>query len=132
MLAFALGAYAVVGDETAAAAGAVGTTTILAMKAPLHDCLRRLTWAELRSGLTLLVMSFVLLPVLPDRAIDRWGAINPYELWLMTANDSIRSESALERVPLARHRASEANSLQLFEFARFLVERMIPFARKAR
>ena len=29
-------------------------------------------------------MSFILLPVLPDEAIDRWGAINPYGLWLLT------------------------------------------------
>lgn len=84
MLAFALGAYAVVGDQTAAAAGAVATTTLLAAKGMLHEWLQKLTWAELRSGLVLLVMTFILLPLLPDRAIDRWGAVNPHELWLMT------------------------------------------------
>jgi uncharacterized membrane protein (DUF4010 family) len=31
----------------------------------------------------LLTMTFVLLPILPDRTIDPWDAINPYELWLL-------------------------------------------------
>jgi uncharacterized membrane protein (DUF4010 family) len=84
MLAYALGAFAVAGDEVAAAAAAVATTALLAAKGWLHDWLQRLTWEELRSGLVLLIMSFILLPILPDRAIDRWGAINPHELWLLT------------------------------------------------
>jgi uncharacterized membrane protein (DUF4010 family) len=84
MLAYALGAYAVVGDETVAAASAVATTTLLAAKGVLHSWLQRLTWDELRSGLVLLVMSFILLPILPDHTIDRWGAVNPHELWLLT------------------------------------------------
>ncbi|WP_330083482.1 MgtC/SapB family protein [Methylocystis iwaonis] len=84
MLSFALGAYSVVGEETAAAAGAVATASILALKESLHEQIARMTWAELRSGLVLLVMSFIFLPALPNKAIDRWGAINPYELWLMT------------------------------------------------
>jgi uncharacterized membrane protein (DUF4010 family) len=29
-------------------------------------------------------MIFIFLPILPDRAIDRWGAINPHEIWLLT------------------------------------------------
>ena len=84
MLAYALGAFAVAGDEVAAAAAAVATTALLAAKGWLHEWLQRLTWEELRSGLVLLIMSFILLPILPDRAIDRWGAINPHELWLLT------------------------------------------------
>jgi uncharacterized membrane protein (DUF4010 family) len=84
MLAFSLGAYAVVGDQVAAAAAAVATTTLLALKPMLHGFVQRLTWPELRSVLSLFVMSFILLPVLPDHPIDRFGAINPYELWLLT------------------------------------------------
>jgi len=84
LLAFSLGAFAVIGDIQAAVAAAVGTTAILALKAFLHGLIERITWDELRSGLALLVMSFVLLPVLPNRAIDPWDAVNPFELWLMT------------------------------------------------
>jgi uncharacterized membrane protein (DUF4010 family) len=28
-------------------------------------------------------MTFLLLPVLPDRAIDPWGALNPAEVWVL-------------------------------------------------
>lgn len=84
LLAFSLGAFAVIGDIQAAVAAAVATTAILALKAVLHRFVERITWDELRSGLALLVMSFILLPVLPNRVIDPWDAVNPFELWLMT------------------------------------------------
>ncbi|MEF3366446.1 DUF4010 domain-containing protein [Methylocystis sp. 9N] len=83
-LAFALGAFAVIGDMQAAAAAAVATAAILALKSFLHGVVKRVTWDELRSGLALLAMSFILLPVLPNDAIDPWGAIVPFQLWLMT------------------------------------------------
>lgn len=84
MLAFGLGAFAVVGDPQVAAAGGVAATALLALKALLHAWVQRLTWEELRSGLVLLAMTFVLLPLLPDRTVDPWGSLNPYAIWLMT------------------------------------------------
>jgi len=84
MLAFALGAFAVLGDVQVAAALGVTAAGLLALKGLLHDWLSRLSWVELRSGLVLLAMTFVLLPLLPNRTVDPWGAINPFELWLMT------------------------------------------------
>lgn len=84
MLAFALGAFAVVGDMQAAAATGVATAGLLALKTVLHGWLRRVTWPELRSGLALLAMTVMLLPLLPNRAIDPWQAVNPFEIWLMT------------------------------------------------
>lgn len=48
MLAFALGAFAVVGDVEAAAAAGVATAGLLALKAAAHGWLRRLSWEELR------------------------------------------------------------------------------------
>jgi uncharacterized membrane protein (DUF4010 family) len=38
----------------------------------------------LRSGLLLAAMTFILLPLLPDRTIDPWATFNPFELWLLT------------------------------------------------
>jgi uncharacterized membrane protein (DUF4010 family) len=108
MLAFALGAYAVVGEEIAAAAGAVATASLLALKEFLHERIARLTGEELRSGLVLLVMSFILLPVLPDEAIDRWGAINPHELWLMTVLIAAISFAGYVAVRLAGYRLGVA------------------------
>jgi uncharacterized membrane protein (DUF4010 family) len=83
LLAFALGAYAVLGEVQVAIAAAVATTLFLALKKPLHSWLRRLTWAEMRAVLTLLTMTFLALPWLPNRAIDPWGAINPSEIWIL-------------------------------------------------
>jgi uncharacterized membrane protein (DUF4010 family) len=83
MLTFALGAYAVLGELEVAIAAAVAATLLLALKQPLHGWLRRLSWEEIRAALILLAMSFLLLPILPDRTIDPWGALNPAEIWLL-------------------------------------------------
>lgn len=56
---------------------------LLAYKTQLHGFLQRLTWAELRSGLTLAAMTFIALPLLPDLA-DPWGVLNLHDLWLFT------------------------------------------------
>lgn len=84
MLTFALGAYATAGNMTVAAASAVVMAAVLAERRLLHGFLRRLRWVELRGALALLVMTVVLLPVLPNRTVDPWDALNPHEIWLMT------------------------------------------------
>ncbi|EJB07266.1 putative membrane protein [Rhizobium leguminosarum bv. trifolii WSM597] len=81
---FALGFGAVVADMTATAASAVAITALLAAREPLHGFLRKLTWLELRAALILLTMTVVILPILPDEAVDPWQTINPFELWMMT------------------------------------------------
>jgi uncharacterized membrane protein (DUF4010 family) len=84
MIAFALGALAVLGDPRVAAAAAVAATMLLALKSALHAWLERLTWEELRSGLVLLAMTVIMLPLLPDRELSPWFPVNPREVWLMT------------------------------------------------
>lgn len=83
MLTFLLGALAVVGDVTLAIAAAVAMTVLLALRRPLHHWLARVTWAEFRAGLILLVMSFLLLPLLPNRPVDPWGVVNLHQVWLL-------------------------------------------------
>ncbi len=84
MLAFALGALAVTGDQTAAAAAGVATAMLLALKAVLHEWVKRLTWEELRAGLILLAMTVILLPLLPHRELSPWFPVNPHAIWLLT------------------------------------------------
>jgi uncharacterized membrane protein (DUF4010 family) len=84
LLTFALGAYAARGNMAVAAATGVASAAILAERRVMHEFLRRLKWTELRAALMLLVMTAVLLPVLPDRTVDPWNAINPHQIWLMT------------------------------------------------
>jgi len=84
LLTFALGALAVLGDMVAAAAAGVATVALLAAKEWLHGWRKVLTWPELRAALILLAMTFVALPVLPDRGFGPYAILNPYQLWLMT------------------------------------------------
>lgn len=84
LIVFALGAFAVLGNQAVAAGAGVATLALLAARTNLHEFLKKLTWPELRSAVVLLAMTFLLLPVLPNRTVDPWGAINPYELWLLT------------------------------------------------
>src|SRR5262245_12844483 len=83
ILTFVLGAYAVVGIELVAVACAVAMAVLLALREPLHGWVKRLSWLELRAVLVLVAMSFLLLPVLPNRPIDPWNAINRAEIWLL-------------------------------------------------
>jgi len=84
LLVFALGIYSMWGDLRIAAATGVALVGLLAFKSALHDWLDKVTWKELRSALLILGATFIALPLLPDRTIDIWDAINPRELWLLT------------------------------------------------
>lgn len=84
LLVFALGAYAMWGDLRVAAAVGVTLVALLAFKEALHSWLDKITWKELRSALIILAATAIALPLLPDRTVDPWDAINPRELWLLT------------------------------------------------
>ena len=81
---FVLGGLAVQGQVQVAAAGGAALAALLAGRENLHSALRRLSWTELRSALVLAVMTMIILPLLPDRAIDPWGGFNPREIWFFT------------------------------------------------
>lgn len=83
-LVFALGVYSMWGDLRIAAAAGVALVGLLAFKEALHGWLDSVTWKELRSALIILAATAIALPVLPDRTIDPWNAINPRELWMLT------------------------------------------------
>jgi uncharacterized membrane protein (DUF4010 family) len=83
MVTFALGAYALIGDMRGAGAVAVAVTLLLAGRENLHGWVENLTWPELRSGLVLLAMSFIALPLVPDHTIGPLGGVNPREVWLI-------------------------------------------------
>jgi uncharacterized membrane protein (DUF4010 family) len=105
LLVYILGAYAVVGRvEVAAGAGAV-LAGVLASREILHGFLARLTWMELRSALIIVGMSAIVLPLLPNRAIDPYGGVNPFEIWLfaiLTAAISYVGYVAIKILPPQR------------------------------
>lgn len=83
MLTFLLGTMSVTGDPHIAIACAVAMTSLLAFREWIHSGIASLTWHELRAVLILLAMSFLLLPILPNKTIDPWNSVNLYEIWLL-------------------------------------------------
>jgi uncharacterized membrane protein (DUF4010 family) len=80
---YVLGGLAVHGPAPIAVALAIVTAGLLAMKASLHDAVSRISREELLATLRLLFASFIVLPLLPNRPVDPWGAVNPFKLWLL-------------------------------------------------
>jgi uncharacterized membrane protein (DUF4010 family) len=76
-----LGGACVVGHPGVAVALGIVTSAALAAKQPLHRLVATLGTDDIYAGLKLLVATFIVLPLLPDRPLDPWGALNPYELW---------------------------------------------------
>jgi len=83
LIAFGLGALAGSGQLTVAASTAVVVTVVLGFKPELHRLVRRIEREELLATLRLLLISVVLLPILPDKHLGPWQALNTYRLWWM-------------------------------------------------
>ena len=83
LLTFMLGAYALLGDVRIAAASAVAATGILIVREGLHGWVAKLSLAEFESGLILLAMTFIALPVVPDRAVGPFRGVNPRSVWII-------------------------------------------------
>ena len=78
-----LGGLTTLGYQGLAIGLGVVTAATLAYKQPLHGLVARLGWDDVFAGLRLLLATFIVLPLLPNRAIDPWGALNPYSIWLL-------------------------------------------------
>jgi len=83
LIVFLLGAMVMLGFREIAIALGVVTATVLAYKRPLHGFVAKVGWEDVFAGLRLLIATFIALPLLPNRAVDPWGALNPYMLWLL-------------------------------------------------
>jgi len=80
---FLLGAIVTMGHEGLAIGLGVVIAAVLAYKQPLHGMVSKIGWDDVFAGLRLMIATFVVLPLLPNRTIDPWGALNPYSLWLL-------------------------------------------------
>ncbi len=81
--AYALGALCWYGERSLAVTLAIAITALLYFKPELHGILERFERHDLLSVLQFATLSFVILPVLPDKAYGPYGALNPYQIWLM-------------------------------------------------
>jgi len=81
VLTYALGALAQTRPRAAVAVGLLATV-LLAYRSDLHRVVKGvLTRRELLDFLILAVSALVVLPLLPDRALDPLGAFNPHRVW---------------------------------------------------
>ncbi|MCE9638299.1 MAG: MgtC/SapB family protein [Planctomycetes bacterium] len=83
MAVYLLAGAAVLGYPEMAVALGIATSAILAFKRPIHDLVGRIDSDDLFAGIKLLIAAFIVLPLLPDRAIDPWGAVNPWSTGLL-------------------------------------------------
>ena len=82
-VAYLLGALAGYGEATLAAALAIVVTALLYFKPELESWSAALKREEQVSLLQFLVITFIVLPILPDRGFGPYGVLNPREIWLM-------------------------------------------------
>lgn len=78
-----LGALSIRKPELAAGI-AVVVTILLAARTPIHQFVRSaVTEGEIRDGLILAAATLVILPVLPDRPMGPYSALNPSAIWIV-------------------------------------------------
>lgn len=74
---FGLGAVAALGAPVEAAAAAMIMTLLLGFKTEVHAAIGKLERRELLATLQLAAIAAVLLPLLPNRNVGPWDAVNP-------------------------------------------------------
>jgi uncharacterized membrane protein (DUF4010 family) len=83
ILCFCLGAMIWYGYRQIAVALAIVATALLHFRAELHGFSRRLTPQDIASMLQFALLTFVILPLLPNDGYGPYHALNPYHIWLM-------------------------------------------------
>ncbi|MFN0038938.1 MAG: MgtC/SapB family protein [Burkholderiales bacterium] len=83
LLCYALGAMIWYGHRQLAVALAIVSTVLLHFKTELHGISERLKSQDIASILQFAALTFIVLPLLPDRGYGPYQAVNPYHVWLM-------------------------------------------------
>lgn len=83
LVAYLLGALAL-GRPAVAVALAVVVVALLASKTRIHRFAREvLTEVEMEDAIKFFMVAFVVLPLLPDRALGPYGVLNPAKVWTL-------------------------------------------------
>jgi uncharacterized membrane protein (DUF4010 family) len=108
MFTYGLGAAVWLGYGTLAVMLGIATTILLYFKTQLHGFTQALSHKDLISILQFGVLSFIILPILPDQDFGPYKAINPHQTWRMVvliSGVSLAGYAALRLVG-ARHGAA--------------------------
>ncbi len=80
---FAVGALCVSGPLMIAVAVGAGVAVLLQFKPQLHGLVTELGDADIKAIMQFVLITFIVLPVLPNKTYDPFGVLNPHEIWLM-------------------------------------------------
>ncbi len=83
LVSYSLGALIWFGMSKLAIMLAIATTILLYFKPELRGMTQRLKRTDLVSVLQFSVLTFVILPILPNQSYGPYGAFNPYQAWMM-------------------------------------------------
>ena len=84
LMVYALGVLATSKPGIAAALGVL-VAFILASRTALHEfVIKRLTDREVMDGILLAAAALIILPLLPNHALDPYGVVNPQVIWRIT------------------------------------------------
>ncbi len=83
LLCYGLGAMIWYGLAKLAVMLAIAVTALLYFKPELRGISQRLTRSDLVAVLQFSVLTFVILPILPDQNYGPYDALNPHQVWLM-------------------------------------------------
>ena len=83
LLMFAVGAFIWIGPRPVAVGVGVACVALLHAKKFLHFVARRLGDRDMRAMIQFALITFIVLPVLPNKQFGPFEAINPREVWLM-------------------------------------------------
>ncbi|TXT33091.1 MAG: membrane protein [Planctomycetota bacterium] len=80
---FAVGALCVSGPMIIAVAVGAGVAVLLQFKPQLHGLVTKLGDADIKAIMQFVLITFIVLPVLPNETYDPFDVLNPHEIWLM-------------------------------------------------
>jgi len=104
LLCYVLGVMVWYGRTQHAVGLAIAATVLLHFKTELHGFSDRLAPGDITSMLQFAVLSFIVLPLLPNQGYGPYQALNPHHLWLMVVLISGVSLSGYLALRLAERR----------------------------
>jgi len=83
LLLYGIVAYVVLGELSVSVALGAVIAILLHYKDPLHAFAARIGASDVTAIMQFALISFVVLPVLPDRTYGPYDVLNPFQIWLM-------------------------------------------------
>src|SRR5687768_945281 len=78
-----VGALSLIGQHQVAVTIGATVALLLHFKPQMHATIERLEETDVRGVMTLVLVGLLILPLVPDRALDPLGVLNPRSVWRM-------------------------------------------------